>query len=206
MHGSFTRNTPAGNFVRPQILRSSAAGLTASGALLVGVAIVLGSTAGCGSPAAPTPVAKQASVSPGAAASSERSTLALPPVRTGQPREVSFDDIKFDMEKGAPFTGDLLPKRVTALEQERIRIRGYILPSFQQTGLTQFVLVRDNMECCFGPGAALYDCVVVRMQRGKTANFSIRPVAVSGVFRLEELRGPDGKHLAIYALDGEAVQ
>jgi hypothetical protein len=31
-------------------------------------------------------------------------------------------------------------------------------------------------------------------------------VAVSGVFRLEELRGPDGKHLAIYALDGEAVQ
>jgi hypothetical protein len=110
------------------------------------------------------------------------------------------------MEKGAPFTSDLLPERVTALEQERIRIRGYILPSFQQTGLTQFVLVRDNMECCFGPGAALYDCVVVRMQPGKTANFSIRPVAVSGVFRLEELKGPDGKHLAIYSLEGEAVQ
>lgn len=128
------------------------------------------------------------------------------PARSAAPREISFDDIKFDMEKGGPFTSDLLPKRVTALAQERIRIRGFILPSFQQTGLTQFVLVRDNMECCFGPGAALYDCVVVRMQPGKTANFSIRPVAVSGVFRLEELRGPDGKHLAIYALDGEAVQ
>ena len=128
------------------------------------------------------------------------------PARSAAPREISFDDIKFDMEKGGAFTRDLLPKRVTALEQERIRIRGYILPSFQQTGLSQFVLVRDNMECCFGPGAALYDCVVVRMQPGKTANFSIRPVAVSGVFRLEELRGPDGRHLAIYALDGDAVQ
>jgi hypothetical protein len=95
---------------------------------------------------------------------------------------------------------------VTALETSRVRIRGYILPSFQQTGLTQFVLVRDNMECCFGPGALLHDCVVVRMIPGKTASFSIRPVAVTGTFRVEELRGPDGRHLAIYALDGEAVE
>lgn len=124
---------------------------------------------------------------------------------SGPVREISFDDIKLDMEKGTPFTRDLLPKRVTALEQERVRIRGYILPSFQQAGLTQFVLVRDNQECCFGPGAALHDCVVVRMLPGRSTNFSIRPVAVAGRFRVEELRGPDGKHLAIYALDGEAV-
>jgi len=110
------------------------------------------------------------------------------------------------MQKGDPFTRDLLPTRVTALENSRVRIRGYILPSFQQTGLTQFVLVRDNMECCFGPGAALHDCVVVRMVPGRTADFSIRPVAVAGTFRIEELRGPDGRHLAIYALDGENVQ
>ncbi|NBT12401.1 MAG: hypothetical protein EBS56_02240 [Planctomycetia bacterium] len=128
------------------------------------------------------------------------------PAAAGPPREISFDDVKFDMEKGAAFHRDLLPPRVTALERQRVRIRGYILPSFQQTGLAQFVLVRDNMECCFGPGAALYDCVVVRMLPGRTADFSIRPVAVSGTFRLEELRGPDGRHLAIYALDGEEVR
>jgi hypothetical protein len=136
-------------------------------------------------------------------------TVAARPVasaRRGQPQEITFDDIKFDMEKGAPFTPDLLPKRVTSLEETRIRIRGYILPSFQQTGLTQFVLVRDNMECCFGPGAALYDCIVVRMEPGKSADFSIRPVAVQGTFRLQELRGPDGNHLAIYAMDGEDVR
>jgi hypothetical protein len=154
--------------------------------------------AGCGGPAPqaarPAPPAEAA----GGPRSAARSAGAI--------REISFDDIKFDMEKGAPFTRDLLPERVTALERERVRLRGYILPSFQQTGLAQFVLVRDNMECCFGPGAALYDCVVVRMQPGKTTNFSIRPVAVAGTFRLEELRGPDGKHLAIYALEGEEVR
>jgi hypothetical protein len=128
------------------------------------------------------------------------------PARPAAPRDISFDDIKLDMQKGDRFSRDLLPARVTGLEQSRIRIRGYILPSFQQTGLTQFVLVRDNMECCFGPGALLHDCIVVRMKPGKTASFSIRPVAVTGTFRLEELRGPDGRHLAIYALDGEAVE
>ena len=131
---------------------------------------------------------------------------AVPKPVAGQVREISFDDIKLDMEKGAAFTRDLLPKRVTALEGQAIRIRGYILPSFQQTGLTQFVLVRDNQECCFGPGAALHDCVVVRMQPGRSANFSIRPVAVTGRFQVSELRGPDGKHLAIYALAGDDVQ
>ena len=127
-----------------------------------------------------------------------------PPV--GPPRDITFDDIKLEMQKGDPFKRDLLPKRVTALERQPVRIRGYILPSFQQSGLTQFVLVRDNQECCFGPGAALHDCVVVRMRPGRTAEFSIRPVAVAGTFRVDELRGPDGKHLAIYALDGEEVQ
>lgn len=125
---------------------------------------------------------------------------------TAAPREITFDDIKLDLEKGAPFRRDVLTERVTALDGRRVRIRGYILPSFQQSGLTQFVLVRDNQECCFGPGAALHDCVVVRMQPGRTATFSIRPVAVAGTFRVDELRGPDGRHLAIYALDGENVQ
>ena len=165
---------------------------------------------GCGAPAEvrqePAP----------AAAPSSRSTAETPPtppavaapasVRPAAPRDISFDDIKLDLMKGDPFSRDLLPTRVTALETTPIRIRGYILPSFQQTGLTQFVLVRDNMECCFGPGALLHDCVVVRMKPGKTASFSIRPVAVTGTFRVEELRGPDGRHLAIYALDGEAVE
>ncbi len=167
---------------------------------------------GCGSPAEVRPVPAAAPASRPAAATPPAPPAPAPAPATpatdrpAAPRDISFDDIKLELKKGDPFSRDLLPARVTALETTRIRIRGYILPSFQQTGLTQFVLVRDNMECCFGPGALLHDCVVVRMKPGKTASFSIRPVAVTGTFRVEELRGPDGRHLAIYALDGEAVE
>ena len=128
------------------------------------------------------------------------------PTEPAKVRDISFDDVKLPLEKGDPFTPDILPESVTALVQKKVRIRGYILPSFQQRGIENFVLVRDNMECCFGPGALLHDCVVVRMQPGKTTDFSIRPVAVTGTFRIEELKGPDGRHLAVYALDGERVE
>ncbi len=164
--------------------------------------IATGTAIGCGQMAVPAKGTNEATFLQPAPVSTQPPTA----VSSDRPREITFDEIKFEIEKGDPFTRNLLPERVTGLEQKRIRIRGYILPSFQQTGLKQFVLVRDNMECCFGPGAAIYDCIVVRMIPGKTANFSIRPVAVQGIFRLEELRGPDGNHLAIYTLDGEEVQ
>ncbi len=121
-------------------------------------------------------------------------------------RDITFDTVKFDMQKDEPFVRKMITPAIEKLASSKIRIRGYILPSFQQSGLTQFVLVRDNMQCCFGPGAALYDCIVVKMEDGKSTDFTTRPVAVEGVFSIEEIRGPDDKCLAIYHLQGEKVQ
>ena len=140
--------------------------------------------------------------------SNEKRVTAVAP-RSGPPvkiADVSFDDIKFEMLKSEPFARSMLTDKIKALDGRSIRIRGYILPSFQQTGLTQFVLVRDNLSCCFGPGAALYDCIVVDMQPGKSTDFSISPVTVEGTFSIRELLDADGKALAIYHLDGESVR
>lgn len=203
---------------RPPRLRAGWRRKCSPGLLIAGLSAIV--PTGCGAPTTPpgssaTPAAKASPASPatGPAAGSAPEAAAPPQpaprpatAASAGPRDISFDDVKLDMQKGDPFTRDLLPARVTGLENTRVRIRGFILPSFQQTGLTQFVLVRDNMECCFGPGAALHDCVVVRMVPGRSAAFSIRPVAVTGTFRIDELRGPDGRHLAIYALDGERVE
>ena len=134
-----------------------------------------------------------------------RSGLLVKSTRT-RVQDCTFDDIKFPMEKGALFDRSLLSPSIKQLHGKRMRIRGYILPSFQQTGLTKFVLVRDNMECCFGPGAALYDCILVEMSAGKTTQFSLQPVAVEGRFEIQERLGPDGKHLAIYHLLADQVQ
>lgn len=121
-------------------------------------------------------------------------------------QEVTFDDIKFDMEKGGEFKRTFLTDKIRELDGKRIRIHGYILPTFKQKGITQLVLVRDNMECCFGPGAALYDCIMVEMVEGRSVEFTTRPVAAEGVFTVEERKGFDGEIVAIYHLDGYGVK
>lgn len=126
--------------------------------------------------------------------------------QTGAVQETTFDDIKFEMEKTDPFRRSLLTDNVEKTFGRRIRIRGYMFPTLKKRGIQQFVLVRDNLECCFGPGAALFDCILVHMKPGKTAEYSIRPVAVEGLFRFEKFTDYDGNVRAIYRLDGEAVE
>ncbi len=132
--------------------------------------------------------------------------MAQPAARSERTRDISFDDLKFDIQKGDSFKRSLLTEKIESLEGKPIRIRGYILPSFLQSGLTQFVLVRDNQSCCFGPGAALYDCVIVEMKPGKSTDYSLYPVAVDGTFSIREMADPDGKTVAVYHLDGESVR
>jgi hypothetical protein len=120
--------------------------------------------------------------------------------------ETSFDDLKFPMEKTEAFLESMFTDRVKTLFDRKIRLRGYMYPTLRKRGLKQFVLVRDNMECCFGPGAALYDCVLVTMAEGATAKYSIYPVAVEGTFRFETLPGPEGRPLAIYQMAGDLVE
>ncbi|TWT85290.1 hypothetical protein Pla123a_00970 [Posidoniimonas polymericola] len=118
----------------------------------------------------------------------------------------TFDDLAFDIEPDAAFFRSMLTPSIEALHGQRIRIRGYILPTAQKRGIKQFVLVRDNQECCFGPGAALYDCILVSMEPGESTEFSIRPVSVEGRLAVEEFPGPDGRPLAIYQMTGETVE
>ena len=146
----------------------------------------------------PSATAKRTPLKPGAR------TVVLP--RAGdKPYDKTFDDLRFDIQPGQPFHRDMLPQPIEALGGQRIRIRGYILPTPQKRGIKTFVLVRDNQECCFGPGAALYDCILVEMKPGATAEYTIRPVAVEGTFGIEEVKSGD-MHLAIYHLDADSVR
>lgn len=120
-------------------------------------------------------------------------------------KDITFDDIKFDIEKDAKFERSMLTPKIEELSGRSVRIRGYILPTFQQSGIRNFVLVRDNLECCFGPGAAIYDCIIVDMV-GATAEFTTRPVTVDGELTFREVLDFDGITRAIYHLDATAVK
>lgn len=160
-------------------------------------------------PSAATPPAASKSPAGTNDASSTAPIATAPPSAKPAPStriaDISFDDIKFDMEKGAAFERSMLTPKIEALDGRKIRIRGFILPPPVASGLTRFVLVRDNLSCCFGPGAALYDAIFVEMVDDKSTDYTISPVTVEGVFTIRELRDPDDNIMAIYHLDGESV-
>lgn len=124
--------------------------------------------------------------------------------------EITFDDLKFDIEKDGDFKPEMITKELKELDKKTLTLRGFILPTsvFQQSGIKQFVLVRDNQECCFGPGAAIYDCVWVEMAPGKTTNFATRVVTVKGKFEIdtEKYQYPDGGYYAIYRMTAEEAK
>ena len=120
--------------------------------------------------------------------------------------EITFDDLKFDILPDQPYEEGMLTDRIEGLVDRKVRISGFMYPTSRQSGITRFILVRDNMECCFGPGAALYDCIYVEMAPGQAADYSITPVAVEGKFSVQERRGPDGVQTSIFRLDAESVQ
>ncbi|HEV2970075.1 MAG TPA: DUF3299 domain-containing protein [Pirellulales bacterium] len=169
-------------------------------------------------PAASRPVSEPADRS-GSAIPSGASDQAVPrtgapqtgqaaptPVRPQAIRDISFDAVKLNLKKGDPFKRTLITPAIEKLDGSRIRIRGYILPPFQQTGLAHFVLVRDNMACCFGPGAAIYDSMIVDLRPGVTTDYTVSPIAVEGTFNIREVEGPGGNAISIYHVTGEKVE
>ena len=130
--------------------------------------------------------------------------------------DINFDDLKFPIEKDGAFDKGLLTDDVKDLVGRKVKLRGFILPSsvFTQTGISQFVLVRDNQECCFGPGAALYDCVVVDLKPGATADFVTRPIVVKGKFSIDtkSYKYPEGfgpgeaTHQAIFHIEADSAE
>ena len=115
-------------------------------------------------------------------------------------KDLTFDDVKFEMKKGQKFEDKMLTDEIKELDGKTVKIRGYIRPSLKQKGITKFVFVRDNKECCFGPGAMLYDCMLVMMEKGTSVKFTVRPITIQGTFYIKKFKGPDGKVWAIFRM------
>ncbi len=121
--------------------------------------------------------------------------------------DVSFDSLKFDIQPNQDYVDSMLPAEIKALDGKSIVIRGFILPGsvYRDTGIKQFVLIRDNQQCCFGPGAKLYHNMQVELQQGKSTRFSTFPVTVKGEFHVRPWHAPDGKCYSVYHLTAQSV-
>jgi hypothetical protein len=123
---------------------------------------------------------------------------------------VSFDDLDLlkvlNMEPVPLDAAKHFPAWLTGLDGQKIRLRGWMYPTLEQTGLPGFLFVRDNQICCFGRMAKVYDKVLVSLREGETTDYiQGRPFDVIGTMAIqpEEI---DGELMLIYSIsDGHVI-
>lgn len=102
---------------------------------------------------------------------------------------VSFDDLDLlkvlNMEPVPIDAAKYLPEWLSGLEGKRIRLRGFMYPTFKESGIQRFLLARDNQICCFGRDPKVYDLVRIKLREGaETRYIEGRPFDVVGVFHV----------------------
>jgi len=95
-----------------------------------------------------------------------------------------------------------IPAEVHDLNEKPVFIKGYMYPTRIREGLSEFVLVKDNGDCCFGKQPKLSDMIVVHMQNGQTVNFrEAQLVSVAGTFKIAGVHQA-GDIVGLYTIDG----
>ena len=123
---------------------------------------------------------------------------------------VSYDDLDLlkviNMEPVTADAVDQMPVWLKGLSGQRIKIRGFMYPTFETEGIERFVLARDNQICCFGRDPKIYDLVQIDMRAGKTTNYIPATRAFDVVGRLKiEMVAEDGKPYGLYFLEDAEV-
>lgn len=82
---------------------------------------------------------------------------------------------------------DVIPPHVKGYDGRRVTVRGYVLPlRTKRQRVVEFLLLRDNGTCCFGPQARINHFIRARHPAG--AEFeSGRTYDVSGILRVGEV-------------------
>ena len=129
-------------------------------------------------------------------------------ISTGHER-VSFSDLA--PPPGKPtvtFTEkDLatMQKQIGHLNGKHVRIRGHMYPTFKATGLTEFMMARDNEICCFVRQPKIHDIVRISLADGETTDYiEGKPFDVEGTFRIAP-KADDLELHQLYLMDNARV-
>jgi len=93
--------------------------------------------------------------------------------------DISKKEFIFDQGRNA-FHPD-----VKELGEQKIFIKGYMLPDKRTEGIREFILCRDSGDCCFGGQPAVTDMIMIRApEDGEPFEYHPGMVFVAGTFKL----------------------
>lgn len=134
-------------------------------------------------------------------------------VVTGFDKLAAFN---FDAGTDAPISADnaaetsrkimaQIPATVKALNEKQVAVRGFMLPMKLDHGLvTEFLLLRNQMGCCYGLSPAMNELIDVRTAGKGVPALMDDLITVYGTLHIAEVR-ENGYLTGIYRMDCEKI-
>ncbi len=90
-----------------------------------------------------------------------------------------------DLQPDASQPGQLVPPTALQLEGKKIFIKGYVYPGQRKDGIHEFLLVRDQGDCCFGGDPKITDRIQVTLEQPLELTYQPRLHKLGGTFHVE---------------------
>jgi hypothetical protein len=104
-----------------------------------------------------------------------------------------------------PSGADQIPDRIKALDQQKVAVTGYMLPTKMEGGLVkEFLLVKDPMMCCYGVMPKINEWVVVKMTGAGVKPLMDIPITFDGKLKVGEMY-ENGYLTGVYLLEGDKM-
>jgi hypothetical protein len=105
--------------------------------------------------------------------------------------------------KATPPTGeDQIPEIVKSWNGKKAMITGFMLPTKLENGkATEFLIMANQMACCFGTVPNMNEWIVVRMPKGVDVTQDV-PISFYGTIKVGAMY-ENGYMTGIYAMDAE---
>jgi hypothetical protein len=109
-----------------------------------------------------------------------------------------------DGTKPQPTGEEQIPAEVKAWNGKKAIVTGFMLPVKMEGGLvTEFLLMRDVMMCCYGIIPNMNEWVVIKMRKGVRPTLDV-PISIHGLIKVGAMF-ESGYMTGIYYLDGEKM-
>lgn len=115
---------------------------------------------------------------------------------------LSYSTLRADKDE----PGQIYPPEADELNDHRVFIKGYVYPSKTQSVFKEFILCRDNGDCCFGGQPPLTDRILVKLKGQLTYKYSTRMIRVAGTFHVEPSKGVGDVGGVVYHLDADYLK
>ncbi len=137
-------------------------------------------------------------------------------LRAAEPAKADgYENVGFDRlasfnytppETETPGPTDQIPAPIKALDQKKVAVTGFMLPTKMDKGLVkEFLLVKDAMMCCYGAMPKVNEWIVVKMNGAGVKPLMDLPITFEGRLRVGEMF-ENGYLTGVYLLEGDRMQ